>query len=142
MEFAAGIPLWMCRYSMGYGAMRTLGHVVNMWKSFYFTFCFDLLWERWASYEHVRIVLLFVLILVLNAVVFFFTWFFCLVFHSDFTCYFTSINFLFCFASGFDFGIKCFCNFFHLVFFHSDFACYFTSINFLFCFSLFSITLK
>ena len=139
MEFAAGIPLWMCRYSMGYGAMRTLGHVVNMWKSFYFTFCFDLLWERWASYEHVRIVLLFVLILVLNAVVFFSLGFFCLVFHSDFACYFTSINFLFCFAFAFDFGIKCFCNFFHLFFFHSDFACYFTSINFLFCFTLFSI---
>ena len=37
----------------------------------------------------------------------------CLVFHSDFACYFTSINFLFCFTFGFDFGIKCFCNFFH-----------------------------
>ena len=70
---------------------------------------------------------------------FFFTWFFWLVFHSDFACYFTSINFLFCFAFGLHFGVKCFCIFFTSSFFHSDFACYFTSINFLFSFSLFSI---
>ena len=46
-----------------------------------------------ASYEHVRIVLLFVLILVLNAVIFFFSLRFFLVFHSDFAWYFTSIIF-------------------------------------------------
>ena len=40
-------------------------------------------------------VLLLVLIFVLNAFVIFFTSFF---FHSDFACYFTSINFLFCFT--------------------------------------------
>ena len=77
----------------------------------------------------------------LNAVEFFFSVFFTsflfLVFHSDFACYFTSVNFLFCFA--FAFGVKCFCNYFTSFFFYSDFACYFTSINFLFCFSLFSI---
>ena len=78
----------------------------------------------------------------LNTAVFFFfsLRFFVLFFHSDFACYFTSINFLFCFVFGFDVGVKCFCNFFHFVFlFHSDLACYFTSINFLFCFTLFSI---
>ena len=140
MEFAAGIPLWMCRYSMGYGAMRTLGHVVNMWKSFYFTFCFDFLWERWASYEHVRIVLLFVLILVLNAVVFFSLFFlfgfslrFCMLF------YINKFSFLFCFWFWFWYYWNAFVIFFTCSFFHSDFACYFTSINFLFCFTLFSV---
>ena len=40
--------------------------------------------------------LLFVFILVLNAAVFFFHFVF--FFHSDFACYFTSTNFLFCFS--------------------------------------------
>ena len=123
-----------CRYSMGYGAMRTLGHVVNMWKSFYFTLCFDLLCERWASYEHVRIVLLFVLILVLNSVVFFSLGFFCLVFHSDFACYFTSIFFSVLLLVLILVLLKCFCNFFHLFFFSLRFCMLFNVNKFSFLF--------
>ena len=93
-------------YILLWFAMRTLGQLWTCKNRFAFRFDFDV-----------------------KCCCIFFTSFF-LVFHSDFACYFTSINFLFCFAFGFDFGVKCFYNFFHFVFFHSDFACYFTSINF------------
>ena len=65
--------------------MRTLGHVVTF-KNYFTMIYYE---NAGPVYEHLRIVLLFVLIIIFHSL---FRWLF---FKSDFACHFSSINFLF-----------------------------------------------
>ena len=100
VEFAAGIPLWMCRYSTGYGAMRTLGHVVNILLHFlHFLLWFPrrTLGQLWTCKN--RFAFRFDFGVKYCCIFFFFTSFFCFVFSLRFCMlfYVNKFSFLFCF---------------------------------------------